>query len=258
MLDLLSIRTGEAGMGEAARLLEQPGARPEAVLAAWLRPATTQRPVRWELGLAAEERHLGDNLLAGFPWQTIVRGQPQRRDRDEALAAALKAMLAHCRKAPPGSCRPGAPLATWLAHHGSVLAARALARGHGAAAGPLFNAAASWAPNEPKILNNLAVYLLGRGQPEPAWQACRRALRAQPDYLRAHRTAARAALLARRDDAAVEHARAWLRGLSSPAAARAWLRGLAQVARKPATAAKLRALLPPAVGAGGADAAGQR
>jgi len=258
MLRLLAARTGERGMAEAAQLIAAGEQRSEVVLSAWMRPAVAARPVRWELGLAAEERHLSGHLLPGFPWHTLSDERISRHDRERAYKNVLEGLLAQCNDAPPAACRPESPLASWLAHHAAVVAARAMASGHVASAGPLLRAAVSWAPRQPKILNNLAVYLLGRRQPKTALAACQRALAARPDYLRAHRTAARAALLAGQDEAALDHARAWLAGQPASASQRRWLHGLAEYARAPETAADLRALLPSLAGVSGADAPAQR
>ncbi len=249
MLSMLAVRSGEAGMATAAHLAGRGDSPPGAVLAAWLRPAAAQRPVLWEAGLAAEERHLAGHLLAGFPWQTIALKAPDAGQQQRATGAALAAMQAACDDAPSGACRAGAPMANWLGHHAGVLAARSLASGQ-LGAGPLLRAAIHWAPDQPKVLNNLAVYLIAQGAPAEALAACRRALVVQPDYRRAHRTAARAAVMARQTDAAVAHAAAWLAGGPPSKSQRRWLDGLAQQAGEPTSAARLRSLLTPPSGVG--------
>ena len=242
MLDLLAIQTGEQGFADVARVVEAGGST-RAGLAAWLRPIADKRPLRWELGLAAEERFLGAHLLAGFPWQSVTPRPSDHKAQAHAATAALEAMVDHCREAPPRSCRPGAPLSTWLAHHANVLAARLMAAGR-PAAGPLLMAATQWAPDDPKVLNNLAVFLIGRGQPAAALAACERALASQRDYHRAHRTAARASLLLGRSQQALGHARAYIMSGQLSEEKRRWLDGLSRLTADRALGTRLRGLLP--------------
>ena len=248
MLELLALRTGEAGFADAARLVRA-GKPASQQLAAWMRPIAAARPMYWELGLATEERLLRGHLRAGFPWHSVVpAGADSGRDR-RAVAAAFAAMIATCRRAPASACRPGAPLSTWLAHHANVLAARLMVDGDPGAA-ELLQAAATWAPNEPKVLNNLAVHLISRGDPAAALRLCHRALVRQPDYHRVHRTAARASLLLNQGEQGLDHARAYLAGSAPNAEQRRWLQGLTALAPDEGTKKGLLGL----VGQGGAVA----
>lgn len=225
------------------------------LLAAWLRPAVAAGPVLWQLGNAAEDARVFPTLVPGFPWHE-VRARPQSpAARQAALSQALAAADRYCTDPPRRACRPGRAGATWLAHQHNVLGARLLALGD-PAAGQWLARAASLAPHEAAIANNLAVSLIGRGAPVVALALCEQALQRRPDYLRLHRTAARAAAAAGEGQRAVAHARAALAGLS-PAAARRWLEGLARTAGDATLAAELRALSPTgASGEGRASDAG--
>lgn len=228
MLELLALRTGEASFGRAAEQARA-GAPASALLAAWMRPIAAARPLRWELGLAAEERLLQGHLRAGFPWHSVIAELTDPALDRRAVAEALAAMVDACRGAPAGACRPGAPLSTWLAHHANVLAARLMVAGDPGATA-LLHAAAQWAPDEPKVLNNLAVHLMATGRAAAALAHCERALARQPDYRRVHRTAARAAMLLGRGALAVSHVKAYLAGALPTGEQRRWLRGLQRLA----------------------------
>ena len=97
------------------------------------------------------------------------------------------------------------------------------------------------APDDAKVLNNLAVLEVQSSHAQRALDLCERALAAEPDYARAHRTAARAALSLGQVDAAVAHARAYVaarpRRETQP-----WLEALAKEVGPPADG-QLRALL---------------
>jgi tetratricopeptide (TPR) repeat protein len=80
-----------------------------------------------------------------------------------------------------------------------------------------------------KALGNLAA-LEVETAPELALAHCRQALQILPDYVRVHRTCARAAVRAGKADLAREHALAALPTLSDAKARAAWLTGLRQEA----------------------------
>jgi Tfp pilus assembly protein PilF len=96
--------------------------------------------------------------------------------------------------------------------------------------------AAALAPDCAPVLNNFAALESERGRPEHALELAEHALSVQPDYVRAHRTAARAAVRLARPDEAVAHAERYLAARRRDRDAMVWLRDLvaeAPVALRP-------------------------
>lgn len=226
------------GFAQAAIAAREGRSGPE-VLAAWLRPNAQQAPVLWELGHAEEDAQVSAHLHAGLPWFRLDPGSIDRpTQHQEALAMQLAVDLTcttlGCEQAP-----------TLAAHLGTTLGLLGAARArtdHGDAV-RLLEASVRLAPNSASALNNLAVLALDVGQAGRALALCEQALAAQPDYLRAHRTAARAALKLRRWDDAESHARRYLDGKRRNREALHWLSVLVAEAPEPAKA-RLQALGP--------------
>ncbi len=248
-------RTGRlsafSAAGAALRRAEGPKARAKA-LGLWVRAAVADGPVLWERGHGFEDAQVGTYLRPGYPWDTLRPGHARpgpNSERHAALERALEAAAAACAQAQVGPtagggdeerCPPGRPgsavvgtwaslWGTWLLRHDDPMAGRFLAT------------AVRWAPRSAPALNNLAVLLTRQGDVREALRLCERALEAQPDYVRAHRSAARAAVLAGDPEAATRHARAWLKRAPRERA-RAWLRSLSGQARDDDTRRALRAL----------------
>ena len=199
-----------------------------AALGAWLRPAVDAGPVLWERGHSFEDAQVGDHLRPGYPWDELTpsRGAPATvADFAAARAAAHDA----CVRAGEGVCRSHRPatsaIGSWATLWGAWLLRKQVSE-----APAYLEAAVAWAPASAPALNNLAVLRMNHGASATALALCERALTAQPDYHRAHRTAARAALRAGRSGASLRHAAAWLRH-SRPGSQRRWIRGLAQEAQ---------------------------
>lgn len=255
MLQAIAATTGRPGFAAAAtRTADPPSSKRSAdVLAAWLRPALIAGNVFWEQGLADEDAQVVAHLRGGLPWSTVhaerqgAGGRAYEPGRLVAEAESLCVALAS-PAATPGD--PACARAPTLARHLGVqlgLHGAQRMRHDPTGARQLLEAAQRLAPETPRILNNLAVLELESGQPELALAWCQRALAAEPDYRRAQRTAARAALRAGRAERAVEHARRYL-GNQRGTEALAWLEALAVEAEAKAdgaTAAALRGLAEP-------------
>lgn len=227
----MSLWLAETGLGAhfvaAGALLRSVSSAREraAALGAWIRPATAAGPVLWERGHHFEDAQVGDHLVPGYPWDELAPGRT-RPATPKRLKAALNAAHRACVSAGEGRCT--GPAADAVGAWASLWGAWLLRRKKPAAEGFL-SAAVQWAPTAAPGLNNLAVQRNGIGEFDEALRLCERALAAQPDYRRAHRTAARAALRAGRTTPALRHARAWV-GTPPTPRNRAWLRGLVREA----------------------------
>lgn len=197
---------------------------PAARLGAWLPAEARAAPVRWELGLAPEDGAIAGAYRPGLVWGQVVAPDLPAAAVQPDLATQAAAVCALVTGDP--GCGPSPTLRAALAADLAVQAARA-AGADGALALHLARAAARLDPT-PKALNNLASLLMAE-DPSQALALCEQALDREPDYLRAHRTAARAAArlgdpqaLARHLKPALDHAgpegAKWLESLRQDAA----------------------------------------
>lgn len=225
-------------MPELAGLADDTGARLplrerlQRLLAVW-----RDRAVGWELGSHAEDSVVLPLLRPAWPWNWLEPGGGHPVGTAvpwmQAVSAECGAELAGCGGRPT------------LAHH--LAAAAAL---HGAlrldsapnATVGLLTLAVAMAPDDPKALNNLAAQEVLYNHPARALALCEAALRTEPDYARAHRTAARAAFLAGQPEAALAHAGAYVRARPW-AEAGPWLEELSREAPEP-WSTRLRLLAP--------------
>lgn len=207
-----------AGQPQSARRLQQ-----------WLQPEMRSAAVGWQPGLAAEDSWIAGAEVPGLPWaQLALPGPTAERARQvaanlPAAATTLCALLdagAQCAQAPTLSAALSAELAVYAASWArrDPLVALALAR---AAVGMHASA---------KALHNLAILLLPV-DPAGALQLALRALTTEPDYVRAHRVAARACLATGDLVAAADHARQAARAIADPAERALWLQTLAAEAQ---------------------------
>jgi hypothetical protein len=248
MLRWLAKRTGSAGFDDAAVLAARGpggdsadagrfGAR---LLGAWLQPVLRERPVLWERGLAQEDAQIQRHLLPGWPWHTLA---PAPVAAEELATRWRQVRAAIARVGMPGAPGERTPDASgWLANALGLLAGDAL-RLDPMVAEALCAEALRLSDAVAKVLNNCAVVRIERGNPEAALVLAEQALDREPLYQRAHRTAARAAVVAGNADKAVQHARAWIETAASGPNRHAWLAELAAVARPPLRD-RLQALLP--------------
>ena len=222
------------------------------LLGAWLRPMAAARPVAWEAGLATEDAQVRPLYLPGLPFGRLEPGGvsgPARRRALQGLRTTVDATIARVRRGEPAGSRVPPTLAMGLGTALSV-AATGAARTDPDIALPLALAAVELAPREARVLNNAAALLMAPATARRALGLAEEAADADPMYVRAHRTAARAAVLARQADRAELHAAAWVQVRSGDPTLGAWLDELATLA-EPALGARLRALAPtplPAVG----------
>ncbi|HAN32287.1 MAG TPA: hypothetical protein DCQ06_11880 [Myxococcales bacterium] len=219
------------GFGRAAgeaRAAKSPAER-AAVMAHWLRPALQSRPVLWQQGQAFEDAQVADYLLAGFPWDRLQISRPTDVSAD-VLKGLRQADVACARALHSHRCEPGNAVSANVASWAAIWGAWLLRRGRRSSAKASLEAAVHWGPKRATALNNLAVLRMQSDQPQQALVLCRRALRAQPDYLRAHRTASRAAVRSGDSAALVNHASKWLRYERRPSR---WLDSLASQTSDP-------------------------
>ncbi|MBM4343818.1 MAG: hypothetical protein FJ100_10645, partial [Deltaproteobacteria bacterium] len=156
-------------------------------------------------------------------------------------ALADAATTACAELAADDTCRSAPTLAAAIAAELAVHAALR-ARSDGPTAEALARAAVRLAQT-PKALHNLAALVVGR-DPQLALAACERALDLEPDYARAHRVAARAALALGRFDVSADHAQSAADSIADLAERERWVQGLLADA-PPAARAVLRAALTP-------------
>jgi hypothetical protein len=168
-------------------------------LEAWLAAELGVQPIRWEVGLAQEDRWLGPRLQLGLPWGKVAAPGPQHAAEPQHEAEAI---CRHCSVDSKAQC----PLALrkLLSGQLAVLAGRVAASDRDQAL-HWSEAAVAMQPTA-KALNNLAGLLLDH-DPLRALQLAERALALEPDYLRAHRQAARAAARLGDRGAMTEHLR---------------------------------------------------
>jgi len=238
-------RRGERPGFDAAAARASIGSPAHEVLAGWLRPEVAENAVAWELGNADEDALVASHLHAGLPWGRL--GAEPVTPGERALEAQVLVAKAQTLCATLSPQAPWCGLAPTLAGHvGHALGLHAAARLGRPGARPgdqgarlLLDQAHRLAPENPRILNNLAVLELADGHAIQALDLCERALASEPGYARAHRTGARAAVRAGLAEVALAHARAYVE--ARPREARAWL---AEVAREaePGLAARLRGL----------------
>ncbi|MBI5607767.1 MAG: hypothetical protein HY902_02685 [Deltaproteobacteria bacterium] len=167
-------------------------------LNAWLDGEVVVQPVRWEVGLAQEDQWLGARLQLGLPWGAVAAVAPPPGDPIEQAKAV-------CALATPKDATCPTALRALLSGQLAVLAGRIAASDRGLAE-KWTRAALALQPTA-KALGNLAGLVAERA-PREALQLAEQALQLQPDYLRAHRQAARAAARLGDQTALVEHLRA--------------------------------------------------
>ncbi len=166
-------------------------------LNAWVDGALGDQPLRWEVGLAQEDHWLGARLQLGLPWGAVAaQSQPLGDPLEQAKSVCAQA-------SPPGGPCPRA-LRALMSGQLAVLAGR-IAPSDRRLAEEWTRAAVDLQPTA-KALGNLAGLVVER-EPAEALQLAERALQLQPDYLRAHRQAARAAARLGDQAALVEHLR---------------------------------------------------
>jgi hypothetical protein len=226
MLRSVARRTGREGFGTAA------GRRGHVeVLRSVLQPALDGAGVLWQPGHAELDAQVAGHLQGGAPWLRLVRSSVAPTPLGSAVAEQVNTLCRalDCGGAPHLSAHLGVDLA---------LVASMVLRGDGELGRQLLQQAAKLAPRAPPVLNNLAVVELEQGNAAGALRLAEQALTAQPDYARAHRTAARALLHLGRDDDAVAAAERYARQSRDAAP---WLATLAREA-SPATAERLQSL----------------
>ncbi len=236
MLRATAERLGEVGLADAATVVEaqRPVAdRVRAVLAPW-----QDRPIGWEPGMAAEDSAVLARFRTAWPWTWLSPRYVAEKTRYADIAGWLPALATVCPTA--AACADQPTLTHYLATATALVAATRMLPAADQAR-QLLETAVILADDDPKVLNNLASLEVQSSHPQRALALCERALAAEPDYARAHRTAARAALFLGQTDVAVAHARAYVaarpRRETQP-----WLEELASQAPPPA-AAQLRGLL---------------
>ncbi len=207
-LHLLAQTRGLQG-GEEAAVLAWQYREPQRILAAWLQPALAQRPVLWEVGLPLEDAQIIAHLQYAFPWHRLVEHNQTVEERKRNLAAYLAQIGDFCR-AQADDCRDTPTLNQMVATQLEVLAAL-IAPKDQASARQLLDTALTLDVHNARALHNLAVLELPFN-PEKALQLCAIAIKFHPDYLRSHKTAARAALRLDKPDLARDHALQWLNG----------------------------------------------
>ncbi len=237
MLRATAERLDAVGLAAAATVVEaqRPVAdRVHAVLAAW-----PDRPIGWEPGMAAEDSAVLARFRTAWPWTWLSPMYVPEKMRFSDIEGWLPALATVCPTA--AACADAPTLTHDLATATALLAATRMLPA-AEQARQLLEAAAILADDDPKVLNNLASLEVQSSHPQRALALCERALAAEPDYARAHRTAARAALFLGQTDVAVQHARAYI-AARPRRETKPWLDELAGQA-PPDAAAQLRALLP--------------
>jgi len=208
--------------GDEAAVLAYQGREPQRILAAWLQPAIAQRPVLWEVGLPIEDAQIISHLQYSFPWHRLVHHNQSEAERTRNLAAYLTQIGDFCRDQ-ADDCRDTPTLNEMVATQLEVLAAL-IARKDQTAARQLLDTALQMDTHNARALHNLAVLELANN-PQHALQLCETAIEFHPEYLRAHKTATRAALHLDKPDLAREHALQWLGGRTADEKQQ-WINGL--------------------------------
>lgn len=244
----LGARTARPALLAGARLLDVPwtASRAADVLAGWLRPSLQDSDIAWEVGLAAEDAQVEPHLVPGFPWSHVLPDRVAAAQRSAGALAQWSGVQAFCAQGLPdiaGGC-VGAPHLSEALGLDVGLTAALLMRRDAPLAAELLPHAASLAPDNPKILNNLAVVHLENGRPREALALVDQALARDPDYVVGYRTAARAALRSGQPDRACAEAKRYLEARHASAESRTWLRGL-QAEASPELAARFKDLVPP-------------
>lgn len=194
--------------------------------AAWLTPFAQRGTVAWEPGLPPEDSLVEPGLAADLPFSALAPLSAQAR-RELALALPDTATRACADITGDPQCAPSPTLQVAWSSALAVFAGH-WSRRDPAVALVIARAAVHLQPSA-KALGNLAA-LEVEIAPALALAHCRQALQILPDYVRVHRTCARAAVRAGRADLAREHALAALPTLSDAKARAAWLTGLRQEA----------------------------
>lgn len=215
------------------------------LLGSWLRPLVAARPVAWEAGLAAEDAQVRALYLPDVPFGALVPGGVPASRLRAALIGLRARVDAAAGRALSGvdPLRPALP-PTLALELGTTLSVAAAGAGHTQPdlALPLALAALAYAPHEARVLNNAAALLMTPATAGRALGLAEAAVVADPLYARAHRSAARAAVIAGASDRTRLHASAWVRSRTGDATLGAWLEELATLAADPTLAADLRAL----------------
>ena len=236
MLRWTAEQLGEVGLADAATVVE--AQRPVAErVQAWLAP-WRDRPVGWEPGSAAEDSAVLARFRTAWPWTWLAPRYVDEATRHADIEAWLPALATLCPTAQ--ACQDEPTLTHHLATATALVAATRMLP-DAEQARQLLEAAVRLAGDDAKVLNNLAALEVQSNHAQRALELCDRALAVEPDYARAHRTAARAALFLGQTDVAVAHARAYV-AARPRRETRPWLEELAKQAGPPADA-RLRELL---------------
>lgn len=191
-------------------------------MAKWLRPSLATGPVRWELGSSAEDAQIRSHWLPGFPTGEVVANKPTEGEFAAQLRVAIGVATAFCARS---ECAAGSDASNYTGRWASVAAANAMRAGRPGVQ-ELFAFARVYAPEDPTVLNNYAVFLLSTGLPGQALATLRVAIALHPDRWTLYRTAARAALNVGSTAAAVGYARVYLQSPRGQRVASVWLVGL--------------------------------
>lgn len=192
----------------------------------------------WEPGSAAEDSATIGRWRMAWPWTWLDVGWVPEATRRADVDGWLLTVNALCP--PPDRCREMPEVGHHVATATALIAAMRLQPAADQARA-LLEVAVALAPDDPKVLNNFATLEMQSDHAAAALQLCEQALAAAPDYARAHRTAARAALMLHRDEEAVVHARAYV-AAQPRRETQPWLRELAG-SSPPGVAARLLELL---------------
>ncbi len=236
MLRYAADRLDIVGLADAATVVE--AQRPVADrVHAWLLPFAN-RPIGWEPGSAAEDSAVQARFHTAWPWTWLAPGYVDEPTRHADIAQWLPSLASVCPSA--AACDDAPTLTRHLATATALVAATRMLP-DAEQARLLLEAAVALADDDPKVLNNLAALEVQSAHPQRALDLCERALAVEPDYARAHRTAARAALFLKQTDLALDHARAYVAARPKRETA-PWLEDLANQVEPP-VAEQLRALL---------------
>jgi tetratricopeptide (TPR) repeat protein len=236
MLRLKAEQLDAVGLANAATIVEA-GGPVAARLAAWLGP-WRDRPIGWEPGSAAEDSTVLQRFHTAWPWTWLAPGYVDEKTRHADILQWLPALATLCSTAQ--ACEDEPTLRHHLATATALLAATRMLP-DAEQARQLLETAVLLADDDAKVLNNLAALEVQSHHAQRALELCQRALEVEPDYARAHRTAARAALFLGQNADAVAHARAYV-AARPKRETQPWLEELASQVGPP-TDGELRALL---------------